>query len=443
MESEDAFLEKLTSIAEVLDGIRQDDGCIPQESEYIVTLLETYLFSQLALMELLSYDKSCQNARSIIERNTSIGYFDLAIGEGVSYLCGYGAKEKNTKLSGIKKGMPDCDHKKKIIDICEGFKEFCEGQKLTTGEFKLVKEYTKHYWTDYIDAIRHLMTIDNQTEAIRVNSYILMLTELSDCIGDFFNSQPVIKIKTNKIIGEKTLKCPIAEDGGVVMQCTKRIAIDEACMTTLWEAAKMYDKTIKFGECGILSADKAKSLELEIATLMKLSTPVWHIRKVSLDIDYAIKSYFNSENHLERQSSTYRMLIALYGGLTRLFGISDKEQNGSLIANYHKAISDCYDNALLAKERTLKRDLKDFGVELKDRFEQVRDTLIHSRSGNKRKDMVLEKYYLICELCPSEIFDYVVRFSNILQPLREITDAVLAHNYPEIWTRYYKDKAHS
>lgn len=91
MEREDAFLDKLTSIAEVLDGIRQNDGCILQGSEYIVTLLETYLFSQLALMELLSYDNSCQNAKSIIEKNTSIGYFDLAIGEGVSYLCGYGA----------------------------------------------------------------------------------------------------------------------------------------------------------------------------------------------------------------------------------------------------------------------------------------------------------------------------------------------------------------
>lgn len=435
MENEDDFLNKLTSVAEVLDGIRQDKDCVPKGSEYIVTLLETYLFSQLALMELLAYDKSCKNANSTIERNTAISYFDLAISEGITYLCGYGTNEKNTKLAGIRK-MPECEHRNKLISIFEDFKQFCDEHSLTTGEFKLAKEYTKHYWSDSIDSIKHLMTIDNQAETIRTNSYIMTLIEISTCIEDFFNSRPVIKLNTNKVLGERNLNCPIVTEDSGNLNYLERIKIDETIITRLWGTTKMLDKTVLFGTAGILSKANAATLGSEITSLINFSAPVWHIRKVSLDVNYALKSYFNAQNHLERQSCTYRMLVALYGGFSRLYGISEYEQNTSLLANYHKKISDCYDNTLSAQERKLKKDLKNFGIELKEKFEQVRHTLIHSRSSNKRKDLVLEKYYLMCELCPTEVFDYVVRFANIVHPLRNLTDAVLAHHYPEVWKRY-------
>lgn len=435
MENKDDYLEKLTSVAEVLDGIHHDKDCVPKGSEYIVTLLETYLFSQLALMELMAYDNSCKNANSTIEKNTAISYFDLAIGEGITYLCGYGLNEKNTKLAGIRK-MPDCEHKNRLISVFEDFKQFCDEFNLTTGEFKLAKEYTKHYWSDPLESIRHLMNINNDAETYRANSYILTLLEISTCIEDFFNSQPVIRLQTNKVVGERNLKCPIVTEDNSNLNYLERIKVDESIISRLWESVKMLDKTKILGKAGILTKSNAISLSSEITSLIEFSTPVWHIRKMSLDISYALKSYFNAQNHLERQSGTYRMLISLYGGFSRLYGISEDERRASLLANYHKIISDCYDNTLSAQERKLKRDLKNFGIELKDKFEQIRHTLIHSRSSNKRKDLVLEKYYLMCELCPTEVFDYVVRFANIVHPLRDMTDAVLAHHYPEIWKRY-------
>lgn len=427
---DDGFLERLNTVAGVLEGLYQEN--LPDDSKYLVPLLETYLFLQLGIVEIMSYNNSCQQSTSTIERNTCISYFDLAVGEGITYLCGYpNAKEKNSKLSIIKRQMPECDWKNKIIGTCDGFKAFCEDFNLTTSEFKLAKEYTKHYWSDYLSAARHLKNIDDTKELLRVNAYLQTLSSVSDCIYDFFNSQSVITIKTENYIGERMLNCPIVMDNGEHSCGEKMIAADESCMDLLWNAVKIYDRACLYADCGIIQAKSKEYFCKEIASLIKTSTPVWHLQKVRLDINYAIKSYFASETHIERQTATYRILLALYGGFAKLYGFSPREKQQSLLEDFHRIISNCYNNAFSAKERMIKRELKTLGPQIHQTFEEIRNTIIHSRSGNKRGDMILKKYYLMCTLNPQEVIEYANRFFEISHPLRELSDQILHQQYPQ------------
>lgn len=429
---DDEFLTKLNSVAGVLEGLYQES--LPDDCRYLIPLLETYLFSQLGMAEIISYNNSCLRANSTIERNTCISYFDLSVGEGITYLCGHpNKKDKYTKLSLIKKQMPDCEWKNKLIGICEGFRTFCVDSKLITDEFKLEKEYTKHYWSDPLSAARHLKNIDCPKELIRVNSYLQTLTSISDCISDFFNSQPVIKIKTDNYIGEKNLNCPIVLDNGDHSQGEKMIAIDEACMETLWNAATMYDRVIEYAKCGILQATSKEKLCHEISSLISTTKPVWHLRKVRLDINYAIKAYFSSETHIERQTATYRILLALYAGFSKMYGISPREKQNSLLSEFHRIISGNHDNKLASTERKIKRELDALGSRLQQAFEDTRNTITHARAGNKKDDLILNKYYLICTLDPQGVIKYANRFFEIIHPLQDISDKILQRQYPQVW----------
>ena len=428
MELTDDIFDKLNTVAGRLNGIYQDKECVPEESEYIITLMEIYLFSQLSMVELLSYDNSYKNGESIIEKNTILNHFDLAIGEGISYLCGYGNKIKKSKLAKLlSQKKPDIEHIHDIMGILTEFKEFCEKQNLITVEFKKAKEYSKHYDADIIGSARYLMNICNPQETFRINSYLLTLKILSDCIADFFNSNPVIKFHTSKIIEERTLNCPIVTDTAE-LPYKKNIQFGERSVQIIWAAVKMLDELKKREACGIITRENATLMEAEIISLFNYAAPMWHLKKVFLDMDYAIKAYVNSKSHLERQSSTYWMLIALYGGFTKLYGISEEEQKNSLMSKYHKVINDCYDITLSSKECKVNKELKKYGIDLKDQFEKVRSILIHSK--DRSKDKIVEKYFLLAELCPEKIVEYYARFYNIIRPLREITDIVLAKHYP-------------
>ena len=430
---DDGFLERLNLVAGVLEGLYQEN--LPDDSKYLVPLLETYMFLQLGIVEITSYNNSCQRATSTIERNTCISYFDLAVGEGITYLCGYpNAKEKNSKLSSIKRQMPERDWKNKIIGACDGFKAFCEEFNLTTSEFKLAKEYTKHYWSDYLSAARHLKNIDNTKELLRVNAYLQTLSSVSDCIFDFFNSQSVITIKTENYIGERMLNCPVVLDNGDHSRGEKMIAADESCIEMLWNTVKIYDRACIYAECGIIQASSKERICEEITSLITATTPVWHLRKVRLDINYAIKAYFASKSHIERQTATYRILLALYGGFAKLYGFSPRERQQSLLKSFHRIVSDSFNNTLSVTERAIKRKLEYLAPKIQQTFEETRNTITHARSGNKRNDKILQKYYLLCTLNPQDVIYYANQFFETIHPLQDLSDQALHQQYPE-WKR--------
>ena len=230
------------------------------------------------------------------------------------------------------------------------------------------------------------------------------------------------------------LNCPVVLDNGDHSRGEKMIAADESCIEMLWNTVKTYDRACMYAECGIIQNSSKERICEEITSLITATTPVWHLRKVRLDINYAIKAYFASKSHIERQTATYRILLALYGGFAKLYGFSPREKQQSLLEDFHRIISNCYNNAFSAKERMIKRELKTLGPQIHQTFEETRNTIIHSRSGNKRNDKILQKYYLLCTLNPQDVIHYANQFFETIHPLQDLSDQVLHQKYPE-WKR--------
>lgn len=419
-------------MAGTLETLRRlnSNGVLSKENSYLIPLLELYIYCHVAIVETLSYIRAYERTKSIIERNVCLGFIDIVVGEGYTYLCGGAPKSKDKKLSKIVNALPDCEPKAKLQSLFRDFFALVDEYSLFDG-LKEDKDMAKHYDSDYLKIAHNINKKLDVNRSMRDNVFVTFLSEISNNITDYFNQKQIVIQVNNNVFEinqqhELTFKTMLLDDDIGILY--GKIEEDENTLMGLVEIVKCTQKLQDIHCRGIVSPECMENISRDIQKFMHLTSPIWHIRKVRLDIKYAMKAYFESTEHLERQANAYRMMMALYGGYTQLCNIKGQQTEKPLMSFLHKAVSDCRNDKLSANELSVKRGLSEF-EEVVLKYESARGAMTHCRE--KRIDKILEKYEYLCTISPSEILDDCYDFIRITYPLIEITDTILRYNYPD------------
>lgn len=433
----DTFLLEGCAIAGLLDGVYQDviKYGRPKETGYLITLVETYFYCKISLLEAISYQRAYERAHSDIEKSICLTYFDIIVGEGTTYLCGYEKGKGSHKLSRIKNEMPKCKGKQRIIEICDSYIDKAKEEGFFST-LKVDKNSAKHYSPDYLKVVDHLRSIQNQSTFDRIGLYLVMVAQLSDAISNYLVDSGRIEtyeFDDDAQINRIDVEIVVLDESLPRLEAV--IRSDEQMLYGLANIEDCYRKTLDFEKHGIFKHDTATSQLTAIEFFLKVSGPVWHLYKVRLDFNYAIRAYHESKDKLEQRAHLYRALLALYEGCILMTEGYPKDGVKPLFNSVHKYISDCRDNHLNALERKIKRDLNAFHDRMRNDYYEPRNYLTHAKD-DKNKDKVLEKYYWMLRIKPSKLIEDTMSFFNIVRPVWKVVDAIMIHNYPVFWEGY-------
>lgn len=132
-----------------------------------------------------------------------------------------------------------------------------------------------------------------------------------------------------------------------------------------------------------------------------------------------------------KQFNLYRIVMAYYEGFRELFGLSEKEEQPSLLQILHDYCENA-DNTIKLKEAEVKFSLQSIVPNVKS-YGEYRHIATHNRDG--RKDKVLEKFSMIVQMNPTKLFKDVWLFLEIRRPLYELTDMLAEKYMPEYWPK--------
>lgn len=409
----------------------RDNGGLNKECEYLIPLLETAFFTDVSIAEVLSYDEASNHCRTQCEQNVCYCFCEIAVREGINHLCGWDivGQSQQTKIGKLNSVLPDKKWKKEIIDKSNEFVQFCIDNNLFL-RLDVDSNISKHYDTDFVKVIQHLRHVGSEVNRKRVNTYLKFLNDIKDLIALYIEDNGVvIMADTSKPLIPKEIRGTIVQNiadfykAQAIIDKGEQFLADTDNMVYRLEKAQNICK-----DEALLSTPKGKFL-LETKMMSEMFAPVSHIRYVELCICYAIKAYGQCSDNLMKQFNLYRIVMAYYEGFKKLYGLSDKEVQPSLMQILHDYCASA-GNAILVKEAEVIFALKAIAPNVK-KYEVYRNTTTHNRKGNK--DKILEKFNLIIQLDPVELSKDVWQFIGIWNPIYELTDMLAEKYLPEYW----------
>ena len=415
---------------EMLYQLRDNEG-LNKDCEYLIPLLETAFFTDVSIAEILSYDEASNHSRTQCENNICYCFCEIAVRHGINHLCGWDiiGQSQQTKIGKLNSVLPNKKWKKEIIVKSNEFIQFCKGNNLFL-KLEDDSNTSKHYDTDYIRVIQHLRHVGSEVNRKRANTYLRLLIDLKDLIARYIADNDIVIIAdTSKTLTPKELKGTVIQHFVDFNKILTIIDNDEQFMAysdKMMSDCERADVICK--DDALLSTPKGK-LYLETRMMKELFTPVSHIRYVELSICYAIKAYKESSDNLMKQFNLYRIVMAYYEGFKKLYGFSDKKEQPSLMRILHDYCENA-DNSILIKEAEVDFALKSIAASA-EKYEYYRN--VTTKNRDKGKDKVLEKFDLIIQLDPTELFKDVWQFLGIRRPLYELTDMLAAKFLPEYW----------
>ena len=429
------LFELLLDTAGQLEMLYQlrDNGGLDKDCEYLIPLLETAFFTDVSMAEILSYDEASSHCRTRCEQNICYCFCEIAVRHGINHLCGWDTigHSQHTKIGKLNAVLPDKKWKKEIIYKSNEFVQFCKANNLFL-RLGVDSNISKHYDTNYIEVIQHLKNAGSEVNRNRVNTYLKLLIDIKDLIARYIEDNDVVVIAdTSKHLTPIELKGTIIQHfmdynniQAIIDQDEQFVADSDRMLFT----CKRADVTCK--EDALRATPKGK-LYLESKMMAELLTPVSHIRHVELCICYAIKAYKQCSDNMMKQFNLYRIVMAYYEGFKKLYGFPDNAQQPSLLRILHDYCENAGNNILL-KEAEVNFALKTLTPNVK-KYEAYRNITTHNRDG--KKDKVFEKFALIIQLDPTELFKDVWQFLEIRRPIYELTDMLAAKYLPEYWPK--------
>lgn len=433
--TEKQFSNPLVNVASRLELLYQlrDNNRLDKSQMYLIPLLETAFFTDVSIAEIRTYDEAAMHKKTNCELNVCFCFCEIAVREGVNHLCGWDKVEQNqqTKIGKLNAVLPDKKWKKEIIEKGNAFIQYCKTNNLflnLVGQSNI----SKHYDTDFMRVLQHLRLAGDETNRKRVDSYIRLLIDIKDYIQRYIDDNQIAIIKDpNLALIPKQLN-------GVVIQHFKDyniiqsiIADDESFFCDVDFMGGLQRKIACVYKKDALKETPKGKLYAESRVMAELFAPIYHIRYVELGICYAIKAYEECSEGLMKQFNLYRIVMAYYEGFRKLFGLSEKEEQPSLLQILHDYCENA-DNTIKLKEAEVKFSLQSIVPNVKS-YGEYRHIATHNRDG--RKDKVLEKFSMIVQMDPTKLFKDVWLFLEIRRPLYELTDMLAEKYLPEYWPK--------
>lgn len=432
------YVDSLLNVASRLELLYQlkEQGKMDESQYYLIPLLEIYLFTVLSQIEVLTYDKAARNAKSQWEINMCYCFCEIVFGESMSYFFGFDKSNNNKqkKTKELKSLITNNKVENGIIDIvsnCNSFFKKCYDANLF-ATIKREKNISKHYDFDYIEVITNLILANSDTNKERINQYLKWLIDVKECLEQYLTDKNVaIYVESSYTLKKRAfnvVQIPYFQDHNIIL---KKIELGEKWVLSNLAHSKLLSDRINFACCNELRKDfSAVILFNQWKKATELFTASLHIQYVELSVLYAIKSYSECSDAMERQINLYRILLAYYEGYNKLFGINAKNEQMSMINLLGQFVTPLNDELIQKQYIDIKATLQSQLKKVKQ-YEKARNIITHN--NDKGKDRILEKLYSLISIDPTVLLTDVGHFLETNLPIMKLTD-ILAQSYlPEYW----------
>lgn len=423
-----SFVPLLCSCASSLESLEQLNEDEPENRENLnlwKILLKLQLFSLIINLDLSTFLRANFRSTSNSEKCYNLKYVNVITIEGYSYLFGFGKDKNNALWKKIKELGEQINDEKLIKDIndieqrVKGFENI-----YAQREDRYNRNLSIHYDSDPIKVHNFLSQINEDTEIIRISSFLKILDDISVFTYKYiqkFKIPIIYSINNYDIdIWEKTNNFPNENSKLFNVLDEKLVHFTEQldCIVAQCKIPKIVQEK--------LSLDSTFSDEFQ--PLVESSYPGIHIFFIYLDLACAVRAYLSSEVYFEKQLNLRRINIVVYEGFKHLYGYTDSDHIKSFWQrNITSILKKSTNTILLDSLAKIEYELKELASDNGINNMQLRECTVHYRY--KERDNIITLFHALVKSNPLIEMNKSLKLLTLLPKLLKINTESASFKY--------------
>lgn len=415
------LLSIYTGALENLEQIQKDESNDVNILSLYKKLLKLQIFNLIINLDLSGFLRANFRSTSNSEKRCNLKHINVITIEGYNYLFGFG-KDKGKAIFSIIKNLAELLNEEELIKDINTIEQIAKEFENTfaTRKDRDHRNLAIHYDSDPIKVYSLLSQISEDTETVRICSFLKILDALSVFTSNYLNKFEKYNIYSN-------INCDI----DIYEKLNQFPDLNNKLFNSLEHKLNSFVKHIDFiiNQIQLLKITQEK-IDIEniysecFRQTIESIYPSIHICFIYLDLASAVRAYLSSEFYFEKQLNLRRLNIVVYEGFKHLYGYTESDHINSF---WHRNIIPILSNSsnhnqidsLTKIEHKLKEVASDKGINNM----LLRECSVHYRY--KKRDNIVTLFHALVKSSPLMEMKNSIKILNLLPQLIEInTDSV-------------------
>ena len=390
-----------------------DKNILNDESIIFDSFLSLSIYAQYTSIELASVFRACFRANLPAEKRYNIKWINCVILEAYKHLYGYGGKRKKSLWALHIKSALQLVNDSKFIQDCSDLENHLI--KFGTDEITNVEQrnLSFHYDPEPVSVYEMLMGLNEEEEAQRLNRFMKLLEKITLFTSKYIGKYKATINEEPKLISRYEFTLFELD----IFQNKKDILFSESG-NAIKSHSERLDTFILHQNIPTKINQHFENLDEEsvapIHRLLEIEKIAIQLTFLYIDLASALRAFISSEYVLEKQLSLKQVIIIVYEGFNKLYGIDDNSQNSFWKKYVCPVISQTTENTTLCEFNSMDKELQELKLNIKS-FSNQRQLSVHLDKG------LIEVYSMLHNMNPFKelqkallLLNFLPKFLNFL-----------------------------